>query len=97
MLPRLGELPGASVVELQARFVLWEGAQVLQIPASALFRRGEGWAAFVVAGGKARERTVKVGHRSPAGAEIAEGLAEGEQVVLHPGETLRGGMSVRSR
>ncbi|MBL8238706.1 MAG: HlyD family efflux transporter periplasmic adaptor subunit, partial [Bryobacterales bacterium] len=38
---------------VEASFVLWEGANVLQIPANALFRAGEGWAVFVVEGGVA--------------------------------------------
>jgi len=35
-------------------FVLWEGTGVLQAPASAVFRRGDGWAAFVARDGRAR-------------------------------------------
>ena len=33
---------------VEASFILWEAADVLQIPASALFRDGKDWAAFAV-------------------------------------------------
>ena len=39
---------------VEARFVLWEGKDVLQLPTSALFRHGEGWAVFALEGGRAR-------------------------------------------
>lgn len=42
---------------VEARFVLWEGADVLQLPTSALFRNGAGWAVFAVEGGRARPRS----------------------------------------
>ena len=32
---------------VEASFIIWEDRNVLQVPASALFRKGEGWAAFV--------------------------------------------------
>ena len=38
---------------VEAEFVLWEAAEVLQVPASALFRTGADWAVFRVAGGRA--------------------------------------------
>lgn len=33
---------------VEARFIIWEGKDVLQVPAGALFRQGEQWAVFVV-------------------------------------------------
>ncbi|MBL8238381.1 MAG: hypothetical protein JNM66_13230, partial [Bryobacterales bacterium] len=81
---------------VEASFVLWEGANVLQIPANALFRAGEGWAVFVVEGGVARRRTVQVGHRSCVAAEISGGLREGDVVVLHQDETVEEGKAVQA-
>ncbi|MBL8238380.1 MAG: hypothetical protein JNM66_13225 [Bryobacterales bacterium] len=68
---------------------------MLQVPAYALFRVGEGWAVFVVEGGVARRRTVQAGHRSSVAAEIRGGLREGEVVVLHPDETVEEGKAVQ--
>jgi HlyD family secretion protein len=82
---------------VEAGFIVWEGAGVLQVPASALFRRGEDWAVFVFEGGKARTRPVKVGRRGGLAAQVLAGLAEGEKVVVHPPDTVAEGTRVRVR
>jgi HlyD family secretion protein len=82
---------------VEASFILWEGRDVLQLPASALFRAGDGWAAFVVQGGRAVQRAVRVGHRSGLTAEVLGGLKAGEQVVVHPDERVRDGVEVVAR
>ena len=79
---------------VEAAFVLWEGERVLQVAANALFRVGEGWAVFVVEGGVARRREVRVGQRSGLAVEVTGGLREGEVVVLHPDETVEEGKAV---
>lgn len=79
---------------VEAAFVLWENGQVLQVPASALFRHDGGWAVFVVEGGFARSRPLKVGHRSATAAEVIEGLNDGELVVAHPDDTVEDGKAV---
>jgi HlyD family secretion protein len=80
-----------------ARFVLWAGADVLQVPQSALFRHDGGWAVFVVEDGRARRRPVEVGHRSGLRAEITAGLQAGDRVVTHPGNELTDGTRVEAR
>jgi HlyD family secretion protein len=80
---------------VEARIVMWEAADVLKVPSSALFRSGEQWAVFVVEGGRTRLRTVEMGHRSPAEAEITGGLAEGDVVVRHPSDRVADGVRVR--
>jgi len=90
--PRLGD--GYRV---EVRIVVWEGADVLQVPASALFRAGEDWAVFVVERGRARQRIVEAGEQGTFDAEIRDGLAEGETVVLHPSDRLRDGARVAPR
>ena len=79
---------------VEAGFVLWEAARVLQAPANALFRAGNGWAVFVVEAGFARRREVQVGHRSGVAAEIVGGLKEGDIVIAHPDETVADGRAV---
>jgi HlyD family secretion protein len=80
---------------LEARIVVWEGADVLKVPSSALFRAGEQWAVFVVVDGRARLRTVDMGHRNPSEAEITDGLAAGDVVVRHPSDRVADGVRVR--
>ena len=82
---------------VEASFIIWEGMDVLQVPASALFRKGEGWAAFVYENRRARLREVIVNHRNGLVAEIVSGLAEKEMVITHPDESIRDGSRVRIR
>ena len=82
---------------VEARIVLWKGDNVLKVPAGALFRQGKDWAVYVIADGRAELRLVQVGHTSGLETEITGGLAEGEQVVLHPSDKIQGGVQVYPR
>jgi HlyD family secretion protein len=82
---------------VEASFIVWQGEQVLQVPASALFRQGEGWAVFAIENGQARRRGVEIGQRGGLNVEIRSGLTEGEQVVTHPDDAVREGAAVRIR
>lgn len=82
---------------VEARFVLWEGTDVLQLPTSALFRQGEGWAAFVIDGGRAQLKPVEIGQRAGLATEVLSGLAAGEKLVAHPDELIRDGVRVKVR
>lgn len=82
---------------VEASFIIWEGKDVLQVPASSLFRKGEGWAVFVIDGGRARTRSIKVGHRNGLIAEIMEGLSEKDTVISHPDDRVSDGVRVRQR
>ncbi len=79
---------------VEARFVLWESPDVLQIPASALFRHDGGWAVFAIEEGFARRRPVEVGNRNGLVAEVVSGLEAGERVVPHPDDKLDDGAAV---
>jgi HlyD family secretion protein len=81
---------------VEASVVTWEGSDVLKIPVSAAFREPAGWSVFVMEGGKARHRAVKIGHRNQAEAEVLDGLTAGEEVILHPSNPLREGVRVRA-
>jgi len=82
---------------VEASFVLWEGADVLQLPTSALFRNGEGWAVFTVEGGRARLTLVETGQRAGLTTEVLSGLAAGTRVVSHPDDTLSDGVRIKPR
>ncbi|MFU8838737.1 MAG: efflux RND transporter periplasmic adaptor subunit [Thiohalomonadaceae bacterium] len=82
---------------IEARFILWQGEDILQVPASALFRHDEAWAAYVIEDGIARLRPVQAGRRSGLLREVLHGLSPGEQVVLHPGGDILEGSRVRLR
>ncbi len=86
--------PLGDAYRVEARVVLWSGDDVLKVPVSALFRRGENWSVFVVEGGRARRRDVEVGYRGTLEAEIVRGVNAGEQVVRHPSNDLEDGRRV---
>ena len=76
---------------------LWSTEKALSVPVAALFRRGDDWAVFVLRDGLARATPIKIGQRNERSAEILSGLAEGDQVVLHPSDRILDGTSVTQR
>lgn len=82
---------------IDARIVIWESADVLKVPASALFRSGSQWCVFLVEAGRARLAPVEVGHRTASEAEILKGLDPGAEVVMHPANELKNGSRVAAR
>jgi HlyD family secretion protein len=91
----LEDRPGlGDQFRVEAKVVIWQASQVLQVPSGALFRRGNEWAAFLVAGGRARERVVEVGRSSGTEVVVEAGLAAGDKVILYPGDRVRDGLRV---
>ena len=80
---------------VEARIIVWQTNQTLKVPSGVLFRQGEHWAAFVVAEGRARRQLVKVGRASGTETQIVEGLKEGDEVILYPGDHVHDGQRVR--
>jgi HlyD family secretion protein len=79
------------------RIVTWQGAEVMQVPLSALLRQGDGWAVFRAVDGRARLSPVALGHRNGTAAEVTEGLSPGDRVILHPSDAVADGMPVEER
>lgn len=82
---------------VEARVTTWAADNVLQVPTGALFRRGNDWMTFLFNGGTARLTKVDIGHNSGVAAEVLGGLADGQQVILHPPDTISNGVSVEMR
>jgi len=82
---------------VNARFVLWEGDDVLRVPTSSLFRRGEDWAVFVAEEGRARLRRLEIGHRSARHTEVLDGLEAGVSVIVHPDREIEDGVRIQRR
>jgi HlyD family secretion protein len=82
---------------VEASFILWEGEDVLQAPASALFRDGGGWAVFVDRDGRAVLTPVATGARNGLRVQILDGLGAGDEVVVHPGDDVFPGGRIRPR
>lgn len=93
---RLGRLGHGYQVD--ATIVLWRSENALRLPIGALFRGPAGdWMVFVATNGRARQRAVELGRINDEYAEVRSGLAEGDMVVVNPGNTLQDGDRVAAR
>jgi HlyD family secretion protein len=70
--------------KLDVEFTLDKRENELVVPKTTLFPYGEGDALWVVRNGKAEIQTVKTGFENDREVVIAEGLQEGDLVVLNP-------------
>jgi len=82
---------------VEPRIILAATDSALKVPRAALFRDAGQWAVFFDDGGTARLRHVKLGLENGLEAEIIEGLAAGDRVVLQPGDRVSDGTRVRVR
>lgn len=82
---------------VHARIVVWQKADAIRVPLSALFRDGDRWAVLVVAKDRAELRGVEIGRRGDREAEVLSGLVEGERVIVHPGDRLTHGTRILVR
>ena len=82
---------------VEVKVAIWQSESVLLVPAGALFREGNQWKTFVFDHGKAKQITMEVGHSDGRMTEVLKGLKEGDQVLLHPPDTVKDGAAVRKR
>jgi HlyD family secretion protein len=87
----------ADGYRVEARLVIWQAQDVVHVPQGAVFRRGDGWAAFRVEGGQARMTQITIGHRGESEVEITSGLSAGATVIVHPSDRVREGVRVDLR
>ena len=79
---------------VEGRIVIWQADNVLKVPVSAIFRRGESWSVFVIENGEAQLREVEIGQRTPFEVEIKSGLDENTKVIIHPSNEISDGSRV---
>ncbi len=75
-------------------FLLSQQNDVLRIPSGALFRDGESWSVFRVEKGRARKTPVRLSVRGSLMAVVQEGLKEGDEVIVYPGESVHDGVRI---
>lgn len=73
---------------------LWRGDDVVRVPIGALVRSGGDWAVYRIVDGAAQVAPVMIDHRNNQWAEVLDGLALGDEVVLHPSDRVADGVSV---
>jgi HlyD family secretion protein len=93
------DLPGplGDGYRVETRTVIWSSEKILKVPQSALFRQGQTWSVFAIENGRAKRREVEIGQRNESEAQILRGLANGEEVILHPSNQVSDGARVRTR
>jgi len=82
---------------VEAKFILWQQDDVLQIPSSALFRYQDGWAVFAIENNQAKRKIVEVGQRNGLTVQILAGLVEDEKIINHPSDAVEHGVTVEER
>jgi HlyD family secretion protein len=75
----------------------WRGDAVVVVPAAAVFRHRGQWAVYAVENGRARLRSIEIGHRGASDVEVVSGVAEGTAIVIHPGDRVADDTRVRIR
>ena len=92
--PTDGLVPGMTV---DLEIVVAESPDALQVPADAVVRRGSETLVFKVDGSRVRATPVRVGLSSVTAAQVLEGLAAGDLVVVGGDQGLEDGARVEVR
>jgi HlyD family secretion protein len=82
---------------VEVRIVVWHRDDAVRVPASALFRQGEGWAVFAGEAGRATLRPVDIGRSNGMETEVLNGLQAGDAVVLYPSAAVEDGTAILER
>ena len=80
---------------VDARVVLNEQRDTLRVPTDALVRDGDGWAVFVVRGGRAQLTPITLDDGGDDYRAVSSGLREGDRVILFPGDSMVDGDRVQ--
>lgn len=81
---------------VMAHIPIWVDDDAVRVPIGALFRRGSEWTVFRVVDGRAELTPVAIDHRNNRWAEVIDGLAPGDTVILHPSDRVEDGTRVES-
>lgn len=82
---------------VEAGIVVFRVDQAIMVPVGALFRDADGWAVFVIDGGRAVKRRLVSARRNGMVALVESGVEPGEPVVVYPPDALRDGVKVAVR
>jgi HlyD family secretion protein len=82
---------------VEVRVAVWHSDDTLLVPAGALFREGSEWKTFVFDAGSAKAVVVKAGRTDGKVTQVLAGLKKGDEVLMHPPDTVRDGTSVVKR
>jgi HlyD family secretion protein len=82
---------------VEAKIIVWQEDNVLTVPSSSLFRKGQNWAVFRVEDNVATLRQIEIGHNNGVQAQVISGLEAGDRIILYPASELYNGLRVAQR
>ncbi|TVQ55539.1 MAG: HlyD family efflux transporter periplasmic adaptor subunit [Phycisphaerales bacterium] len=82
---------------IEARIVIWDDDEVVQVPTSAMFRIDGAWAVYVIENDRATLRHIRIDRQAGLHAQVLQGLDQGEETIIHPGDDVEDGTRVRRR
>ncbi|MBK1815468.1 HlyD family efflux transporter periplasmic adaptor subunit [Luteolibacter yonseiensis] len=102
VLSDLVEIPEAAKglgdrYRVEVRVAIWHGDDVVVVPAGALFREGNAWKTYLFKDNTAKLTPVEAGHSDGRFTEILSGVAAGDELLLHPPDTVKDGTPVVKR
>lgn len=97
----LDKSPAAAVLgdrfRVEVRIAVWHEADVLLVPGGSLFREGGDWLTFVLRDGRAVKTKVQIGRSDGKMSQVLGGLQAGDEVLMHPPDTVKDGIEVTRR
>lgn len=82
---------------VEVRVAVWHSDKVPVVPAGALFREGNAWKAYLYHAGRAMLTSIEAGHSDGRFTQILSGLQAGDEVLLHPPDSVKDGTAVKKR
>ncbi|NJR42030.1 MAG: HlyD family efflux transporter periplasmic adaptor subunit, partial [Akkermansiaceae bacterium] len=82
---------------VEVRVATWHSDDALVIPAGSLFREGNLWKTYVFKNDVAKLTTIEAGRSDGRFTQVLSGIPAGEEVLLHPPDTVKDGASVTRR
>jgi HlyD family secretion protein len=82
---------------VEVRVVVQEVKDAVKAPTGSLFRRGESWAVFKAENGRALLRTIEIGPRNENEFQVIKGLAQGDEIIVHPSDSIKDGARIKPR
>ncbi len=82
---------------VEVRVAVWHSDEMLVAPSGALFREGNDWKVYRYDGGNAVAVKVEAGQSDGQFTQVLSGLNDGDEVLVHPPDTITDGASVKRR
>jgi HlyD family secretion protein len=82
---------------VEVRVTVWHRDDVPVVPSGALFREGNAWKTFVFKDGRAKIVQLDAGRTDGHFTEVVSGLNVGDEVLLHPPDSVKDGTRVVKR